>query len=117
MNCSCFSENVRSAVDGRCTEECLLFPLFAVGIVITMLLLFMNNVPMLIASLRYAVFTDFTFGPPSPNFSIFKSTLKICIDHWLQENLIFAIGGTKQPLAVKKSILFGENITLSESLE
>ena len=53
-NCSCFSTNVTQAVQGACTEPCTLLPLFAVGLVVTMFLTFLNNIPLVIAILRVA---------------------------------------------------------------
>uniref|UniRef100_A0A7M5XGD7 Solute carrier organic anion transporter family member n=1 Tax=Clytia hemisphaerica TaxID=252671 RepID=A0A7M5XGD7_9CNID len=49
QNCSCVASLVK---DGRCTPECNLFPLFFVCAFLMMFFTFMNNVPMLMATLR-----------------------------------------------------------------
>ena len=52
VNCSCFPEDVTSAVNGRCDNDCKLFPLFGVGVFLLMVFTYMNDVPMLTIPLR-----------------------------------------------------------------
>ena len=53
FNCSCFGDGVSKAVEGHCQSEwCPLFPLYAIGVAVGMFFTYMNNAPLLIASLR-----------------------------------------------------------------
>jgi len=51
-NCSCFPYEDMIAVEGRCTPDCNLFPLFVFGSFMLMFFTFINNVPMLNATFR-----------------------------------------------------------------
>jgi len=52
QNCSCFPSNTTIAIDGRCTPDCKLFPLFAFGAFLLFFFTFLNNVPMINATFR-----------------------------------------------------------------
>ena len=52
-NCSCFADGLTQGVEGLCSREsCPLFPLFAVGLIVLTLLIYTNNAPLFIVSLR-----------------------------------------------------------------
>lgn len=52
-NCACFPPNITMAVNGKCrAEDCLLFPLFVVGIFFVVVFSFLNNVPLINATFR-----------------------------------------------------------------
>ena len=52
-NCSCFADGLTQGVEGLCSREsCPLFPLFAVGLIVLTLLIYINNAPLFIVSLR-----------------------------------------------------------------
>ena len=53
FNCSCFAQTLGRGVDGHCPQgSCPHFPLFAVSLIVAMLMIFTNDAPLLIISLR-----------------------------------------------------------------